>query len=71
MRPRNSIRGLVCRLVGWLVGWSVTSYFLLFYFDFVEIWHTCTAAEKKIACGDGEKSYAQILSKGGLFVKIG
>ena len=72
MRPRISIRGLVRRSDGWLVGRSVTSYFLLFlFFDFAEIWHTCTATEKKVACEDGEKSYAQILSKGGLIVKIG
>ena len=62
--------------VGWLVGrsvgWLVTSYFLLIlFFDSAEIWHTCTATEKKVACEDGEKSYAQILSKGGLIVKIG
>ena len=66
MRPRISLRGLVRRSVSRLV----TSYFLLFFY-FVEIWHTCTATEKKIACGDGEKSYAQILSEGGLIVKIG
>ena len=65
MRPRISMSGLVRRSV----GWSVTSYFI--FSDFAEIWHTCTATEKKIACGDGEKSYAQILSKGGLIVKIG
>ena len=53
--------------VGWLVGNQL--FFTFFYF--AEIWHTCTATEKKIACGDGEKSYAQILSKGGLIVKIG
>ena len=39
-------------------------------FYFAEIWHTCTATEKKVACEDRENSYAPILSKGGLIVKI-
>ena len=63
-----------CTSVGWSVGRSVGNqlfFTFFFFFDFVEIWHTCTATEKKIACGDGEKSYAQILSKRGLVVKIG
>ena len=55
------IRGLMS------VNRSVT---IFFFFYFAEILHTY-GNRKKIACGDGEKQYAQILSKGGLIVKIG